>query len=219
MSAPVLYGAAYSVYVRAARLALEEKGVPYRLEAIDIFAPGGVPHAYRLRHPFGRIPAFEHDGFRLYETRAITGYVDEAFAGRALMPDELRLRARAHQILGILDSHAYRTWVWDIYVERINRPAEGLATAEHRVAEAIPRAALCLDVIADLASGLMDGGYLFGEAPRLPDLHCAPMIAPLRIAPEGLSLLEDRPQWQAWWARMDARPSMAATRPTESGAG
>ena len=28
-----LFGAAYSVYVRIARLALEEKGVPYRLEA------------------------------------------------------------------------------------------------------------------------------------------------------------------------------------------
>ncbi|RAV24557.1 glutathione S-transferase family protein, partial [Staphylococcus warneri] len=34
----VLYGAAYSVYVRAVRLALEEKGLAYRLEEIDIFS-------------------------------------------------------------------------------------------------------------------------------------------------------------------------------------
>ena len=56
-SVPVLFGASYSVYVRAARLALEEKGVPYRLEDVDIFADGGPPPDYRLRHPFLRIPA------------------------------------------------------------------------------------------------------------------------------------------------------------------
>ena len=47
MSEPVLYGAAYSVYVRSARLALAEKGVAYRLQEVDIFAEDG-PHS-RLR--------------------------------------------------------------------------------------------------------------------------------------------------------------------------
>lgn len=41
MTEPILFGAAYSVYVRAVRLALEEKQVPHRLVEIDIFAPGG----------------------------------------------------------------------------------------------------------------------------------------------------------------------------------
>ena len=67
----VLYGAAYSVYVRAVRLALEEKGLAYRLEEIDIFAPEKVPSGYAARHPFGKIPAFEHDGLALYESDAI----------------------------------------------------------------------------------------------------------------------------------------------------
>ena len=60
-----LHGAAYSVYVRIARLALEEKGVAYRLDEVDIFAEGGTDAAHRRRHPFGKIPAFEHDGFGL----------------------------------------------------------------------------------------------------------------------------------------------------------
>ena len=38
---PVVYGGPYSVYVRAVRLALEEKGVPYRLVPIDVFTPDG----------------------------------------------------------------------------------------------------------------------------------------------------------------------------------
>ena len=43
MSDPILFGAAYSVYVRSVRLALEEKGVAYRLEEVDVFAAGGPP--------------------------------------------------------------------------------------------------------------------------------------------------------------------------------
>jgi glutathione S-transferase len=46
------------------------------------------------RHRFGKIPAFEHAGFRLYETGAITRYVDEAFPGPRLQPDDPRDRAR-----------------------------------------------------------------------------------------------------------------------------
>ena len=93
MSTPVLFGATYSVYVRAARLALEEKGVPYRLEEVDIFADGGPPPGYAQRHPFLRIPAFEHGGFRLYEAGAIMRYVDDAFDGPPLMPATPRARA------------------------------------------------------------------------------------------------------------------------------
>ena len=71
MSEPIVFGAAYSVYVRIVRLALEEKGVAYRLEEVDIFAEGGPPADHLARHPFARIPAFEHEGFALFETAAI----------------------------------------------------------------------------------------------------------------------------------------------------
>src|SRR5260370_9148962 len=86
MGEPVLYGAAYSVYVRAVRLVLAEKCVAYRLEEVDVFGPEGVPAAHRARHPFGRIPAFEHDGFRLSETGAISRHVHQALAGPPFQP-------------------------------------------------------------------------------------------------------------------------------------
>jgi Glutathione S-transferase, N-terminal domain len=122
---PVVYGAPYSVYVRAVRLALEEEGVPYRLVPIDVFTPDGPPKEYLNRQPFGRIPAFEHGGFQLYEAGAITRYVDEAFPGPVLQPTAPELRARTHQVISILDSYAYRTLVWDIYVERVSVPKDG----------------------------------------------------------------------------------------------
>ena len=123
MTKPILYGADYSVYVRIARMVLEEKGIDYELVPLDIFAAEGVPTWYREIHPFGRIPAFEHEGFRLFETNAITRYVDEAFDGPALQPDDVRGRARMGQMTGMLDAYGYRAMVWDVAVERLERPS------------------------------------------------------------------------------------------------
>ena len=104
MARPKLFGADFSVYVRIVRLALAEKGVGYDLVPVDVFAAGGVPAWYLELHPFGRIPAFEHDGFRLFETSAIARYVDEAFDGPALQPTDPRGRATMNQIIGMLDA-------------------------------------------------------------------------------------------------------------------
>jgi glutathione S-transferase len=211
VSDPILYGAAYSVYVRGVRLALAEKGVTYRLEEVDVFAPGGPPGSYLERHPFARIPAFEHDGFRLYEAAAIARYVDEAFAGPSLQPAGPRGRARMIQIVGILDSYGYRPMIWDIYVERMSAPREGRASDEAKIAAALPKARLCLRAIAGLMAGVP---FLAGGALSLADLHAAPMFAYFLAAPEGASLMREQPALAAWWESMAARPSMTATRPS-----
>lgn len=211
MSQPIVFGAAYSVYVRAVRLTLWEKRISYRLQEVDIFAPGGPPADYLERQPFGRIPAFEHDGFKLYETAAITRYVDEAFDGPRLQPEGAMQRARMNQVIGILDSYAYRTLVWDIYVERIDAPREGRAADEPKIAAALPRARICLDEL----TRLMDRSpFLAGDALTLADLHAAPMFAYFLAAPEGTAMLAERPALAGWWRGMAARPGMTATRPS-----
>ena len=209
MTEPIVFGAAYSVYLRAVRLALEEKGVPYRLEEVDIFADGGPPEDYLARHPFARIPAFEHDGFRLYETNAISHYVDQAFDGPPLMPGDPRQRARAHQIISILDNYAYRTLVWDVFVERVRVPQGGGTPDESRIAAALPRARTCLAALEALMS---DSAYLAGPQLSLADLRAAPMIAKFRVAPEGAQLLAEHSGLARWWDGMAKRPSLAATR-------
>ena len=40
--------------------------------------------------------------------------------------------------------------MWDIYVERIARPANGVAADEEKVAAALPKAEICLSAISDL---------------------------------------------------------------------
>jgi glutathione S-transferase len=43
---PKVYGAPYSTYVRTVRLTLEEKGIPYDLVEVGVFAPDGPPSEY-----------------------------------------------------------------------------------------------------------------------------------------------------------------------------
>lgn len=205
---PVVFGAPYSVYVRAVRRSLEEKGVEYKLEPVDIFAAEGVPSEHRFRHPFGKIPAFEHEGFCLYETGAITRYVDEVFSGPRLQPENPRQRARMNQIISVLDSYAYRTFVWDIYVERVLRPAKGERSDETRIAAALPRAELCLSALSDLMG---ESSWLAGPQISLADLHAAPMVALFRSTPEGERLLASKERLGNWWTRISARPSFVRT--------
>src|SRR5262245_1363272 len=90
---PILHGYRYSVYNRIARLALAEKGVAYERVEVNPFAPD-VPASYLALHPFNRVPTLVHDGFALYETGAITRYVDRAFPSPSLQPATPRALAR-----------------------------------------------------------------------------------------------------------------------------
>ncbi len=210
MSDPVLFGAAYSVYVRIARLALVEKGVAYRFSEVDIFADGGAPADYTERHPFRRIPAFEHDGFRLYETGAIARYIDDAFAGPALLPTDAKERARANQVISIVDNYAYPAMVWGIFVECIRAPLQGRAGDAEKIADALGKSAVCLDALEEIADP--DGPALLSRDICLADLYLAPVMRYFTMAPDGAALLSERPRLARWWAWMQHRPSMAATR-------
>lgn len=211
MQRPKLFGADYSVYVRAARLTLFEKGVDYELVPVDVFAAGGPPLSYLERQPFGRIPAFEHGDFALYETGAITRYVDEAFDGPPLQPADIRARARMNQIISIADGYLYSTLVWGIYVEQVSKAQDGRETDIARLQAALERAPTCLGALSSLMAG---GPWLCGSALSLADLHVAPMIDYFIKAPAAVDVMAGNPTLAAWWEQMSKRPSMLATIPT-----
>ena len=194
-------GARYSVYVRAVLMALESKRVPYRLEPVDIFAQDETVEAYRKLHPFGRIPAFRHGAFALFETAAINRYIDEAFTGPPLQPATAQARARMVQIMSVTDAYGYRPLVWDIYVERVSNPQEGKPVNEALIAAALPKARLYVQALCDLMGGKL---FLADETPTLADFHAAPVFGYFLEAAEGLRMLEDYPSLMNWWKRISA---------------
>ena len=202
-----LYGAAYSTYLRTARLALEEKGQAYTLSEVDIFKP--LPEEHLKRHPFGKIPVLDHDGFQLYETGAITRYVDEAFPGPSLQPGTPRERARMMQVMGVLDSYGYGPGVQQLFVQRAVQPALGGAADEAVISGALPAVRKVLGVLEGLRGA---GPYMAGPTFSLADLHAIPIVTYLRMTPEGSEMLQGLPGLTAWWGQVSGRPSVAATR-------
>jgi len=203
MSRVTLFGAPYSVYVRIVRLVLEEIGVPYDLVEIDIFAKDGVPADYGARHPFGRIPAIEHDGFRLFETDAIVGYVLDRFGDHGLLPSDVQERARMRQIMRIMDNYGYRALIWGIYVEEMERNRAGRLQPDE-----LERGRKCLSVLEDLAAPV----FLVGAHLTLADLWVLPMLTYLKRTPSGGAMLRDAAKLSAWLDRMQNRPSVQSTR-------
>src|SRR4029077_18441486 len=146
MAHPIVYGPAASTYVWRARLALSEKGVTHELVDVPFGAPREEPH--RARQPFAKVPAFEHDGFVLYETQAIIRYVDERFAGTPLQPEDVHQWSRMNQIIGIVDAYVWPSIAGTILLNRVLVPRllDG-PPDEAAIEAALPRARLCLSEI------------------------------------------------------------------------
>src|SRR6185437_8832686 len=96
------------------------------------------------RNPFGKVPAFEHDGLTLYETGAIIRYIDRAFSGAKLQPADTKRLARMDQAIGVVDSFAYPCIVGKLVWQRIVTPMMGGTPDDAAVQEGMPQIRLCL---------------------------------------------------------------------------
>lgn len=210
MSQPVVYGDAISTYVRSVRLALAEKGVEHTLSAVDLVKGQHKEPEFIARQPFGKMPAFEHDGNAFYEVSAMLRYVDEAFEGPALMPSTPAARARINQVLSIVDSYGYGSSITELFIPRILVPMLGGETDEAVVKAAVPKAQLFVDVIEKL---LGSGNFFGGDTVTLADLHLLPVLTYLSAAPEGKAILESASGLRGWLSRMSARDSAKSVMP------
>ena len=208
MARPIVYGPAGSTYVWSTRLALAEKGVAHELVEVGFDEHRQEPHL--ARHPFAKVPAFEHDGFALYETQAILRYIDEGFPVAPLQPTDLHQFARMSQIMGIVDAYAYPSIVGGILFNRMLAPRLGLPVDEAAAAAALPRARLCLAEIARLQG---DQAFLVGERVSLADLMVIPLLYYFSRLPEGQAALAEQPSLLAWMRRMEERQSFQVTKP------
>jgi len=73
------------------RWALEEAGLPYETRLLG--PEDKASKSYRALQPFGQVPAYEEDGFSLFESGAIVLHIAEK--SEALMPRDQKGRLRA----------------------------------------------------------------------------------------------------------------------------
>ena len=201
----VAYGIPGSPYLRQPLLACEEKGVPWRVEALGM-GEHKQPD-YLARQPFGRIPAVEHDGFRLYECQAILRYIDRAFDGPSLTPANARAAARMDQVMNIMDWYVMPSLTSGIGFNRIVAPAFGMPVDEGAVKAAIPLAQTSLKALEDILGGQ---SYFGGDQVSLADLAAIAHLEMVPMSPEGAELIAGSPLL-AWLERMGQRPSVQKT--------
>ena len=95
--------------------------------------------------------------------------------------------------------------------ERLVVPMEGGQPDEAIITAAMPNA---IRQLAIFEAALKARPYLAGAEVSLADFMLFPIIAYVRVTPEGEAAMAKAPQLAAWFGRMAARPSVAATDPT-----
>lgn len=188
MSKPVVIGFPQSTFVWTTRAALALKAVEYDFEPIA--PPANRAPAYLARHPWGKVPAFEHGAVKLFETAAICEYVDGTFDGPSLMPDGTLDRARVRQVISIADCYLYPAAVERYALQYIFPRGEGGAPDRATIDGAVPDISKALGVLGDL---LGDGDWFAGGRPTLADIHVGPLLAVLTMFPEGQKLMGAAP--------------------------
>jgi glutathione S-transferase len=209
MSGITVYGIPGSPFLRSVEITLREKGLDYRLQAL---APGEHKQPeYLARHPFGRVPAFEHDGFSIYETQAILRYLDDVFPNPPLTPGNPKLRARMNQVIGVIEWYFFPKAAAPIGFNRIIGPRLlGVAGDETAIAEAMPVARTCFTELDRL---LGEGAYFGGDSVSIADIMLASQLDLFSECAEGRELIGGTSRLPAWLERMLGRPSFLATQP------
>jgi glutathione S-transferase len=207
MSDIVVYGVPGSPFMRAVQMGLEEKKAAYRVQALGVGE--SKSEAYLRKHPFGRVPAFEHGNFGFYETQAILRYLDDILPEPPLQPRDPKQAARMNQIIGINDWYFFPKVAAVIVFQRIIGPVLlGIKTDEAAIEAAVPMGRTCIAELDRLLGGQQ---FLAGDDLSIADLMLAPQLDFLAETPEGKALLAGT-RIEAWLKRMNERPSMQATQ-------
>ena len=195
-----------SPYGRAVFVACIEKNAPYRLQRIG---PGQHQAPEHLaRHPVGRVPAIDDDGFVVYETQAIIRYIDAAYPGPSLVPADAKAKARMDEAIGVVDCYFFAdNAAKTLGFNRVVAPKLGFPVNEAAAQAAIPATRHVLDVLGGFVK---DQPYMAGDAFSLADIHAGTQIDLLSTAPEAAEMIAGSPL-EPWLERLRARPSFAAT--------
>ncbi len=227
------------------RMALEEKGVQWESKYIDLFEFDQLKPDYLALNPGGIVPTLVHNGAPIRESLIINEYIDAAFPGPRLVPEDplqaARMREFNHACEEGFAAIVLLTMVKYILPKLRNRwsDAELRAQAEKRplkfyrdVHSRAVRGEITQQELADseaTIAGLLDRleatlraqSWIVDEF-SLADIAIAPYMFRLSALGQGRFWSRaDRPRVHDWYQRLSARPAFitAVSWPDESGGG
>lgn len=163
MAKVTLYSARACPFAHRTRLVLAEKRVAFELKEIDL---ANKPAWFDKEvSAYGKVPAIEHDGTRVWESAIINEYLDEVFPSPALLPKEPGRRAVARIWIDYAN-----TRFTGAFGTLLRAQAENdRASAESSLGEVLRF--LEHEALAKLSS---DGPFFLGQTPSLVDFAFYP---------------------------------------------
>jgi GSH-dependent disulfide-bond oxidoreductase len=213
-------------------LALMEKQVAFTSHYIDMLAFDQHKPEYLAINPQGTIPAMTHDGRVLVESTAIMEYVNEAFAGPALMPEDPAARWRIRWWMKFMDQWlgpSFSMIGWSVFVgpmvrkrdpaeleaaiERIPLPERRVAWrkaikgafGEAELAESRRRVALGIGL---LEAELGNRPYVASDGYSLADINIFNSTYSLPLSQPDLAGWDKTPNIMRWLKRVYERPAV-----------
>ena len=199
-----IIGVPFSNYVRALRMLCEEKGVPYTLNPAKPHSPevNAIP-------PAGQVPCMKHGDVALFESAAIATYIDKAFGGAKMIPEDALGAAQHAQWVSFGNVKVDR-WIMREFVvpNAFFDKAKGPDMA--KINAAVPEIE---KVVKALDDGLARTGHLVGDKLTFADLNVVPMLATAMNFPAGKEIVAKFPNVSKFVAAMTERPSYKNTAP------
>lgn len=188
-------------FVQRAVLLLEERGVPYGIEFIDL---RNKPDWFLALSPRGKVPVLLVDGTPLFESQAICEYLDETTEGARLMPEDAIGRARDRAWFAFASEDVFMPMYFLAYTDDAQKHADNKARLEERLGR--------LEAELEGRQWLSGSGQRFGMA----DLAFAPAFTRIaEIETVSATRFALGPRVRAWMERTLARPAMSASIPSD----
>jgi len=185
------------------RIALNLKGVPYESIPVNI-APGRdeqLQEAYRAINPQMRVPSIEMDDRVIGQSMAIIEWIDESFAGAALLPSDpwARLKARSFADTIACDIHPLNNLSVLAALRKGFDADDAAVTRWYH--DWIRRGFSALEA---MAKDLPSRDFLFGDAPTIAEICLVPQVANAKRFEMDLSAFPRLLDVDAVCCRLDA---------------
>jgi len=210
MSLTLYYGSG-SPYAWRVQLALEHKALPYERKVLSFSAGDTRKPEFIALNPRHTVPTLVDGDFVLYESNAITAYLEDAYPGRGatLFPGDAKSRATVWRLMMEVDNYGMKAidgvTTYAFATKPEEREPKKLADARAEAAEEFAR-----------MSRYIKGDFLVGPL-SAADFSFYPLVAFMYRARvkvpnfDADSLLT--PEIRAWKARIEALPYFDRTVP------
>ncbi|MGE0767789.1 MAG: glutathione S-transferase family protein [Hyphomicrobiaceae bacterium] len=199
-----IIGVPFSNYVRSVRMLCEEKGITHKLTPSRPHAPDVI-----AIHPAGQIPCMRHGDVEIFETKGIATYIDKAFPGPKLIPEDALGAAKVEQWVSYGNAKVDRWIMREFVVPSVFfDKAKGPDTA--KIDAAVPEIDKCAKALDE---ALARSPYLAGSNLTYADIHVLPMLVTATGFPATAEVLSKYESLSAYIAKLTELPSFKNTAP------